>query len=357
MSNSIKWIIFLILGLILSAFFAYVWPCDIKERSVNMEQNIATALAGTGVSVAMSGNDAILTGTVSSEEEKNRIMKIAEDARCTDCWSPRKWHNVNGIDLMVDEGPKLPSPYTFLAVSKSAGGVTLNGYVPTEEDRVRILADAERFYPGRVTDDKVIVSDGAPAAGWSPLISSQLACLDMMEEGELKLSDTLVSLSGKVADENTQAKINANCSEMPEPFSTSLNLEVLPQIESVDECQTLLNEVNALGDIKFAYNSAEIQGDPSFDLLNGLASAAKRCAAFEVTVEGHTDSDGSDAYNKMLSEQRAQSVVAYLADRQGIAMSRLTAIGYGESQPIADNSTPEGKAQNRRIAFTVSRSE
>ena len=65
-------------------------------------------------------------------------------------------------------------------------------------------------------------------------------------------------------------------------------------------------------------------------------------------VAGHTDSDGDDAYNKDLSQRRAQSVVDYLSSR-GVENSNMIAKGFGEEQPVADNETTEGKAANRRV--------
>ena len=67
-----------------------------------------------------------------------------------------------------------------------------------------------------------------------------------------------------------------------------------------------------------------------------------------VRVEGNTDSIGTDAYNQGLSERRAESVRSHLIGR-GVSASRLTAVGYGESQPIASNDTAEGRALNRRV--------
>jgi len=73
----------------------------------------------------------------------------------------------------------------------------------------------------------------------------------------------------------------------------------------------------------------------------------------KVRVEGHTDSIGSDAYNLKLSQRRADSVVNYLTTKGGIAASRLEAVGYGESRPIATNATAAGRAKNRRVEFNV----
>ena len=70
----------------------------------------------------------------------------------------------------------------------------------------------------------------------------------------------------------------------------------------------------------------------------------------EGTVEGHTDSEGDADYNLQLSERRAQAVADYL-EAKGVAVGRLTAKGIGESQPMADNDTAEGRAQNRRVVL------
>jgi OOP family OmpA-OmpF porin len=67
-------------------------------------------------------------------------------------------------------------------------------------------------------------------------------------------------------------------------------------------------------------------------------------------VEGHTDNTGSDAYNQALSVRRANAVLKYLVDA-GVPASRLSAQGFGESQPVADNDTAEGRAQNRRVVL------
>ena len=68
-----------------------------------------------------------------------------------------------------------------------------------------------------------------------------------------------------------------------------------------------------------------------------------------ISIEGHTDSDGDDASNLDLSERRAASVKGFLIANYGIDASRLESVGLGETVPVADNSTPDGKQQNRRV--------
>lgn len=87
-------------------------------------------------------------------------------------------------------------------------------------------------------------------------------------------------------------------------------------------------------------------------VLDDVVRTLKRYPEIRFEVAGHTDSDGTAEYNQGLSARRAQTVHDYLA-ANGIDVNRMTVRGYGESQPIADNSTREGKAQNRRVALNI----
>lgn len=90
--------------------------------------------------------------------------------------------------------------------------------------------------------------------------------------------------------------------------------------------------------------------------LDELARSLQRYPNSSLTIVGHTDSDGTDSYNQTLSERRARSASVYLQSR-GVAASRLTAVGRGESEPIASNATEEGKARNRRVEVAIYASE
>ena len=85
----------------------------------------------------------------------------------------------------------------------------------------------------------------------------------------------------------------------------------------------------------------------TYPVLQAIAAILKEYPASNFSIEGHTDSDGTDAYNQKLSEDRAAAVKNYLIE-QGIASSRLSSVGYGESKPIDTNKTKAGKANNRR---------
>ena len=83
-----------------------------------------------------------------------------------------------------------------------------------------------------------------------------------------------------------------------------------------------------------------------------LASVVKTCAEINVEIEGHTDSEGTPERNQLLSDRRAHAIVEYL-QRGGVDQNKLAAIGYGETRPLVPNDTPENRAKNRRIEFTV----
>ncbi len=110
--------------------------------------------------------------------------------------------------------------------------------------------------------------------------------------------------------------------------------------------------VITLRGIYFDFNKATIRPN-SYPTLDSAAQILKDNPKIIVEIQGHTDNIGSDEYNKKLSLQRAQAVVKYFVKNHGIDIKRLRAVGYGEEKPIADNSTEEGRALNRRVEFVI----
>jgi len=103
--------------------------------------------------------------------------------------------------------------------------------------------------------------------------------------------------------------------------------------------------------VTFEYNSAMLQAG-SLNILDDVADGLKKHPRLKVELQGHTDSKGPDAYNLTLSQKRADAVRAYLI-KDGVPTTQITAKGYGEGQPIADNKTDAGRAQNRRVVMFV----
>ena len=107
-----------------------------------------------------------------------------------------------------------------------------------------------------------------------------------------------------------------------------------------------------LGDVLFETGNSQLRGGIPNN-LDKLADFLQRFDTRTVMIEGHTDSVGSDDSNMSLSQRRADSVQAYLVG-QGVAAARISADGKGEGAPIADNESPTGRQQNRRVEVIIS---
>jgi OOP family OmpA-OmpF porin len=104
--------------------------------------------------------------------------------------------------------------------------------------------------------------------------------------------------------------------------------------------------------VKFDFDKDTIRPDAQ-DNLDEVGSFLATHTQITVTLEGHTCTMGSDKYNQNLSQRRAESVKRYMSQKFSIDPARLTAVGYGESRPIASNDTEEGRRQNRRVMATI----
>ena len=124
-----------------------------------------------------------------------------------------------------------------------------------------------------------------------------------------------------------------------------------PRGDKVDARGCTLASTIQLKGVNFDNDTAAIRADARA-ILDEAVATLKRYPHIHVEVAGHTDSQADDAYNQALSQRRAQAVVDYFM-QQGIEAGRLTAKGYGEAQPIADNATAEGRASNRRVELRI----
>lgn len=122
--------------------------------------------------------------------------------------------------------------------------------------------------------------------------------------------------------------------------------EPVPAPMPVDETMAL--EAATL----FDYDKDEVRAVGKVKLNDFAARVASMSKVDSITVVGHTDSTGSDAYNQNLSERRAASVKNYLVS-QGVSSTAIRTSGMGESQPVADNSTDDGRQQNRRVEISL----
>ncbi len=106
-----------------------------------------------------------------------------------------------------------------------------------------------------------------------------------------------------------------------------------------------------LDDVLFDFDKSNVKPEAAA-ILDRLVAFMNENKDKKATLSGHTDSIGSDAYNQKLSERRVNAVRDYVV-KKGVAAGRISGQGFGESKPIADNKTKEGRAKNRRVEIKV----
>ena len=230
-------------------------------------------------------------------------------------------------------------PYAFKAMRNADGAVSLSGQVPAAATAryLSTIADA---------DPSALVVDPAAPEAFMPNVLAGMRALLQMREGQLQLVDGAWSLSGEAMSREALSAIETEIAGLGDAWATDLTAP-----SGLAQCQARLAELSAHNAILFQSGAAIIAAGAGPE-LDAFAEALMLCPDAAVEVEGHTDADGDDRLNLALSVARAEAVVGALIER-GVSPARLYAIGYGESQPVADNETADGKRRNRRIVVSV----
>jgi OOP family OmpA-OmpF porin len=245
-------------------------------------------------------------------------------------------------------------PYVFQAYKDPvAVTVTLSGYAPGNNVHAAIVQAAMRKFFSEKVVDNLKESVGAPS-GFAAAVVPALGALSRLSTGTLVVADREVKLSGDAFYDGAAMQLRAGLGkDFPQGYQYKADVTVKPAAAPVDPtvCQQLFSDLLGKGRIRFESGRATIDPD-SAGLLDRLVETALRCPTTTIEIAGHTDSAGEDAANQALSEKRAQAVIDYLV-KAGLPANRFTAVGYGSTQPVADNESDQGKAQNRRIEFLV----
>ena len=170
-----------------------------------------------------------------------------------------------------------------------------------------------------------------------------------VRDNENKAVDGAVNLAVNYYFSGPKAAPVTQAAPAPAP---AVKAAVAPPPAAAPEKRTITVKLNVL----FDFNKADVRAIYG-DELQAVANAMKAHDDIELVLEGHTDAVGSDAYNQSLSLRRVNAVKAKLAKDYGIPANRISTVGYGESRPVADNATAEGRAKNRRVIGELSYSE
>ncbi len=204
-----------------------------------------------------------------------------------------------------------------------------------------------------ITDDLVSVSSAAPISVAAADHALENGIRKLEEAASVKIVpsatvtfDFVFARAGGTPE--TVVTAAADPAEAPKPAPAALEPEGNFDLEA---CKGRFEILSRTDNIYFRTGSARLDDRSSF-LLDSIADIVARCPGLRIEVGGHTDAVGSEAANRTLSERRAAAVARYLAEK-GIGADRMSAVGYGESRPVAPNDTAENMRRNRRIEFTV----
>ncbi|SDE64166.1 OmpA-OmpF porin, OOP family [Paracoccus isoporae] len=260
------------------------------------------------------------------------------------------------LRLTRAEADPADGPPRFTATIGADGPAEIAGVVPDETMRQTVQSLA-RAQLGPVEGELKL--NPALRDGWALRVLAGLDAMGALDLGRVTVSADQIMLSGisgdRQASEKALAALSARLGEGA-AYAMSIAYDPLrdPQITRPDGtvCVDRLNAIMLQSEIGFEPGGARIAGDID-PVIEEIRPVLEDCADYSIELAGHTDAQGGDASNMALSLDRAQAVLGALRDA-GLPVANLTARGYGETRPIAENDTEEGREANRRIELTLS---
>lgn len=184
-------------------------------------------------------------------------------------------------------------------------------------------------------------------------VLGEVASLDQKVEGmettveenqkRIKEHDERLSTLGSLITQN-QSEMSQQKSELDGKID---------EVRRFAQGKLILQEVMRNDEAKFEFNKADLPDEAKAMLDQFVQTLIEQNRGLYLEIQGHTDSTGEEAWNVFLGKLRAEAVMDYLHDTYNIPLHRMEVISYGSSKPIADNSTSEGRAQNRRVVILV----
>jgi OmpA-OmpF porin, OOP family len=274
--------------------------------------------------------------------------------------------------------PPVQKPYNWSAL-REGNAVTLSGFVPSDAVRNKNIDAVKAAIAGVVVTDKQVIAGGEPV-GFEGMAGYGIAQLGKLLKGTASLDDKAYSLIGEAVSIPVSESALAATKTLPVGFTLGKAIVTAPapvvippplvvpppvvvvppspppvvvvpeKIKQADICRSEFTRELKDASIYFDVNKDTIR-QVSYAVLDRLIEVAKKCPEVNVEIGAHTDTDGSPVYNQDLSERRANAVIAYMKVR--VDTTKYSAVGFGETKPIASNSTDEGKQKNRRVEFIV----
>lgn len=248
-------------------------------------------------------------------------------------------------------------PAEFTASLSEAGKVELRGRLTDELQRNAVDVFARAAFEGAEVLTATRLDPTLPD-GWPVRVLAGLEALAEVTHGTLLVRADTVEVTGVTGSLDSRGRITQILSGklgQGETFRVNVRydeaLDPIASLPTPEECAADVNAAIARTKITFTPASAEI-ASAARPVLDELAGILNACPPMQLEIGGHTDSQGSEGGNQALSQARAEAVLLALQGRR-VDISGMTAVGYGEAIPIADNETEPGREANRRIEFIL----
>lgn len=253
-------------------------------------------------------------------------------------------------------------PPEFIATLSPEGQVQLRGRVNSE--LVRDTADSyakARFGSGEVYTASRI--DESLPRDWSVRVLAAIETLSMLKNGSVTVTPEKVRVFGDTGVPSAKSDITrllleklGDSKDLSIEVTYKKKLDPVLGLPTEDECEVQVTEIQSGRKITFEPGSGNLDASAE-SILDDMAEILIKCPDdMRMEISGYTDSQGREVMNQELSQTRAQAVLTALRERR-VLMSRYVAKGYGEENPIGDNSTEAGREANRRIEFKLIRPE
>ena len=249
----------------------------------------------------------------------------------------------------------------FVATLSPEGLVQIRGRVESARARQTIDSLAKAHFASDSVYTTARVAENLPR-GWTVRVLTSLEALAYLSNGAVTVTPDAIDVSGQTGIPEASASIAVLLSQkLGETEQYTINVayqEALDPVASLptpDECEEQIAEIQVSRKLTFAPSEMTIDENGSV-IMDDIADILRGCGEVRMEIGGHTDSQGREIMNAELSQARAQSILNELRTRRVLTAS-ISAKGYGESQPIDDNDTEEGREANRRIEFKLIRPE
>ena len=248
---------------------------------------------------------------------------------------------------------------TFAATLSDEGNAVIEGAVKDSLTREVVMRFSEAKFGYGLVEDRMWLDESLPD-GWQVRVFKLIEALALLNEGHASMTPEAIEITGDAGFESPEEELGKLLADAFSAEEATLEVSYTEPLGGEDGrgldprlCVSRITKILSENSIVFAPSSAVIS-DPSMPTIEAIAALLTQCRDGRIEIGGHTDSQGRETMNRALSQGRADAVLdALLA--QNLLLGDITAKGYGESEPIADNGSEAGRATNRRIEFKLLR--